>query len=607
LDVKSSTQGLLLPRLSNSERDAITSPAAGLIIFNSEEQALQFFDGTAWKYFAPAPCIPSAPASITGNSSPACNETGVVYSTSPVAWASSYHWLVPAEAVIVNGQGTTTITVDMGTQSGNVAVRGESGCGDGAYRPKAITVIAPAQPGVITGNTYPECNASGMVYSIEAIAGASSYNWLVPGDATIVSGQGTSSITVDFGTSTGNIGVRSESVCGNSSYKYKPIIIAVPNTPGSIAGNTHPDCNALGVAYSISAVNGATSYHWTVPAGAAIASGQGTTNITVDFGVTSGNVSVRAENSCGNSSYKDLSTTIGIPVQPGDIAGPILPEPNSSGHVYSIAPANGATSYNWTVPSGATIASGQGTTSILVNYGTNSGNVSVRSENSCGNSIYTDLAITIFTCGTPYTDSRDSKVYNTVSIGSQCWFEENLDIGTRINGPTYQTNNATIEKYCYDDEPDSCDVYGGLYQWDEMMQYTTSEGTQGICPDGWHVPADSEWCTLEDFVDIGTITCPRGGLGGTDAGWNLRESGTAHWTSPNAGATNSSGFTALPGGRRVIFGDFDSINNWGNWWSSSQTSSSNARGRGIVYTSGQVNSSNSDKLSFGYSVRCIRD
>lgn len=607
LDVKSSSKGILLPRMTNVERDAINSPAPGLFIFNTDEQALQFYDGTVWRYFVPEPCVPGPPTTITGNSTPACNETNVAYSISPVAWASSYHWTVPSGATIVSGQGTTTITVNMGTQDGSVAVRGESGCGDGPYRSTSITIVPPAQPGTISGNSYPECNATGITYTIDPVPGASSYNWLVPAEATIVSGQGTISLTVDFGTTSGNIGVRAESACGNSNYRYKPIIIATPSAPGSISGNTYVECNATGLSYSVSPVNGATSYHWTVPTGATIVSGQGTTGITVDFGITSGNISVRAENSCGNSSYTDLAVTIGAPPPPGDISGPMLPEPNATGVPYSIATVQGATSYNWTVPSGASIASGQGTTSITVDFGTTSGNISVRAENSCGNSAYTDLPITIFACGSQYTDTRDSKVYNTVAIGTQCWFAENLDIGTRINGPNYQTDNAVIEKYCYDNLDDSCNVYGGLYQWDEMMQYTTTEGTQGICPDGWHVPSDAEWCTLEDYVDSGTITCPRGGLGGTDASHHLRETGTVHWTSPNAGATNSSGFTALPGGRRVVYGLFESINNWGNWWSSTQTSSSNARGRGMVYTSGQVNSSNSDKLNFGYSVRCIRD
>src|SRR5208283_4895597 len=74
------------------------------------------------------------------------------------------------------------------------------------------------------------------------------------------------------------------------------------------------------------------------------------------------------------------------------------------------------------------------------------------------------------------------KTYNTVLIGNQCWFKENLDVGTMISGSDSMKNNGTIEKYCYNDDPASCAAYGGLYQWDEAMRYSTIEGSQGICP-----------------------------------------------------------------------------------------------------------------------------
>ena len=97
-----------------------------------------------------------------------------------------------------------------------------------------------------------------------------------------------------------------------------------------------------------------------------------------------------------------------------------------------------------------------------------------------------------FHCGLPLSDSRDGQIYNTVQIGTQCWMAENMNIGTRINGSGDQTNNGTIEKYCYDDNEANCDTNGGLYQWNEMMQYTTMEGAQGICPAGWHIATDAE-------------------------------------------------------------------------------------------------------------------
>ncbi len=205
---------------------------------------------------------------------------------------------------------------------------------------------------------------------------------------------------------------------------------------------------------------------------------------------------------------------------------------------------------------------------------------------------------TAIVCEESFTDTRDNKVYNTVLIGEQCWMAQNLNIGTMIEGTTEQTNNnptPIIEKYCYENNESNCDVYGGLYQWDEMMQYSTTEGIQGICPTGWHLPTDAEFTTLIAYLG-----------GEIDAGGTMKESGTTHWASPNSGATNSSGFTALPGGYRNNEGSFSNVNSHGYWWWSSQFDDSNAWYRRLAYDSEQANYNYVLKL-IGLSVRCIRD
>ena len=100
---------------------------------------------------------------------------------------------------------------------------------------------------------------------------------------------------------------------------------------------------------------------------------------------------------------------------------------------------------------------------------------------------------TSFTCGNSFTDPRNGQAYNTVQIGDQCWMAENLNIGYMINGTEEMTDNGVIEKYCYDDNPANCDEYGGFYQWNEMIQYMSATGLQGICPEGWRIPSDDEW------------------------------------------------------------------------------------------------------------------
>ncbi|MBE0654754.1 MAG: hypothetical protein IH594_13210, partial [Bacteroidales bacterium] len=105
-----------------------------------------------------------------------------------------------------------------------------------------------------------------------------------------------------------------------------------------------------------------------------------------------------------------------------------------------------------------------------------------------------------FTCGEPFTDLRDGREYNTVQIGSQCWMAENLNVGISIKY-THTSDNDTIEKYCIAYNEANCDIYGGLYVWDEAMAYSEEEGTRGICPRDWHIPTDAEWMTLEGSVD----------------------------------------------------------------------------------------------------------
>ncbi len=207
-------------------------------------------------------------------------------------------------------------------------------------------------------------------------------------------------------------------------------------------------------------------------------------------------------------------------------------------------------------------------------------------------------------CGESFIDDRDGHVYASIEIGSQCWMAENLNIGTMINGSNNQIDNSIIEKYCYANSTANCDEYGGLYQWNEMMEYSSTPGQQGICPIGWHLPTDDEWCTLEQEVDP-SISCTSTGWRGVDGGSRLKEAGTLHWLPPNSGANNSSGFTGLPAGYRGNTGTFDKITITGLWWSSSSTGADAWR-RVLRYDYTQIYRTNNLK-SYGFSVRCLLD
>ncbi len=210
-----------------------------------------------------------------------------------------------------------------------------------------------------------------------------------------------------------------------------------------------------------------------------------------------------------------------------------------------------------------------------------------------------------FICGFDLFDLRDEQYYSTVQIGTQCWMAENINIGSRIDGYINQSNNSIIEKYCYNNDESNCDTYGGLYQWEEAMQYVSTEGAQGICPTGWHLPTDAEWCTLENYVDAGTVACNTIAFRGTDVGGNLKEAGISHWSSPNTGATNSSGFTCLAAGWRRFSGSFEQLNAYAFLWSSSE-SGSDAWWRQVRYNLATVG--RDDYLqSSGLSVRCVKN
>ena len=167
--------------------------------------------------------------------------------------------------------------------------------------------------------------------------------------------------------------------------------------------------------------------------------------------------------------------------------------------------------------------------------------------------------------------SYSGETYQTVGIGTQCWFAENLNVGSRINGGDAQTNNGTIEKYCYNDSESNCDTYGGLYYWDEAMQYSATEGAQGICPTGWHIPSDSEFKTLEMELGMSQTEANDMIWRGTDEGAALAGNETlwADGVLDSNARFGESGFNALPAGDYSTWGYLD-LHSQATFWTSSE-------------------------------------
>ena len=200
------------------------------------------------------------------------------------------------------------------------------------------------------------------------------------------------------------------------------------------------------------------------------------------------------------------------------------------------------------------------------------------------------------------------KVYNTIQMFSQCWLKENLDVGSMISWPTFQKNNGVIEKYCYNNIPANCDTYGGLYQWNEAMQYVFTGRVQGICPPSWHIATDAEWQVLEGSIDviyhIGSPTWDYDGWRGSNAGFNLKA--YVPWNM-DYNSCDPFHFSALPAGGLFNPSGYSGMGYSSSFWSSNKPSwTSNPYIRTIDgYTS--TIARNTYDNSSATSVRCIRD
>jgi uncharacterized protein (TIGR02145 family) len=202
----------------------------------------------------------------------------------------------------------------------------------------------------------------------------------------------------------------------------------------------------------------------------------------------------------------------------------------------------------------------------------------------------------------PNISDAESNIYKTVYIGTQQWMAENLKVtkyndGTAIPNITDNTQWYQLSKGAwsyYNNDVANNAKYGKLYNWYAVSK--TSNSNKNVCPTGWHIPTDAEWTVLTDY------------LGGETVAGGKMKVGTTSWNSPNTDATNTSLFSALPGGGRFSYGDYDSIGSLGSWWSSSEDEdvTTNAWRRYLGNYSGNASRNDFGKRS-GFSVRCLRD
>ena len=541
----------------------------------------------------------TAPVSGTHVPSP----TQIIWNWNVVSGAIGYKWNTTNNYTTALDMGSATTTTENALTCNTSYTRyiwAYNVCGN-----SIVTTLIQSASGC---NTPPEPPTQGIhlsslnqiIWNWNPSSGATGYKWNSTPDYLSATNTGTNTSTIETGLVCNTPYTRyvwAYNTYGNSTMTTMAQTTSSLAPAAPVAGIHLP--LPTQIVWKWNVVSTATGYKWNTSNDYGTAINMGTNTSTTETGLICNTPYTRyvwAYGPCGTSSVTTLDQTTATVSSP--LTGTQVAASNSIVWNWNVVP--NATGYKWNTINNYATAIEMGTSTSKTETGLSCGSNYTRyvwAYNSCGISIVTTLTkSTIVCCGPTITDMRDGQIYNTLFINNQCWFAQNLNVGTKILGSLEQTNNGIIEKYCNSDNDANCSIYGGLYQWNEMMQYTTTEGAQGICPTGWHLPTDAEWTVLTNFLGGESI-----------AGGKMKESGIVHWNAPNTGATNESGFTALPGGTRGSPGSFNSIGGDAHFWSSSQEYLTHSFERYLIFNNASAYRVTDASKSCGLSARCIRD
>ena len=518
LDVKSTSQGMLIPCMTTAQRDAIATacsctPATGLIIYNTDCQAINYFNGAAWITLGNIGSV-ATPGAITGSTTPCQNATGVPYSITAVTGATGYNWTVPSGATIATGQGTNSITVNFDATNGSVCVTAYNACGSSNASCSAIVLTTtPAQPSVITGTT-PVCQGNnGVAYSVTNVGGVT-YTWTYSGTGyTQASGGTTNSITANFSAAatSGTLTVTPSNACGNGTARTYAIVVSATPTTATAGSDINPAC---GVTTATLAGNnpGVGTGAWSVVSGTATI-----TNSTL---------------------YNSGVTALAVP---------------------------GTATLRWTISNAPCAAS--------------TDDVVITTTSCCGGTIAINHTIGVVA---PETKSVN---YGTVSstlggTGAKCWLTQNL-------GSSQQASSAT----------DATDASAGWY-W----QFNRKKGYKVGPTPAWTITSISEasdWVAAQDpcTIELG-------------AGWRIPTYN--EWANADGEGwvnyTNTYNSVLKLHAAGYLDDSNGSLYNRGNdgyYWSSTQGGSAN--GSSLYFDSSNCFIDNSNDKAYGFSLRCLRD
>ena len=524
-----------------------------------------------------------------------CSGTFTTYTTD--AGMTNYLWLVSAGGTITSGGGASdnSVTVTWNTPGiQTVSVNYSMGTGCTALIPSSVNVNVKPRPSVTNAANSTIC--SGVTTNIPLFASLplTTFSWTATGSSGNVQGQSNSGGPVISQPLT-NLGFNIETV----DYAVTPslngcdgpiahfIVTVDPVADAYFNPNGQTFCSGGTSSISILSHVANAIFSWTASGSSGDILGFGPGNIPsiaqilTNIGTAPGFVTYTISpsfNSCPGTPNQVVVTVNPLPGVTYTICNDVITTTAAQpfrlkgglplGGTYSGAGVNTGIFY----PSIAGIGNHTTTYSYLNTWGCTANATQVISV----------INPAVFLCDNTMTDIRDGKQYPTVKIGTQCWMAENLDYGTFILSTQMQRDNCISEKYCFGDNLANCTSYGGLYQWDKLMQYDNTSAAQGFCPPGWHVPTENEWNTLFNFY-----------ISNGFAGSPLKYSGY-------------SGFNAFLSGTR-----FDNINwNFSNFavmfWSSTKEGNGKAWAHGMNSFNPSVSYYPSSR-SNAFSVRCIGD
>jgi uncharacterized protein (TIGR02145 family) len=546
------------------------------------------------------PLLPLS-VSVTG-SNPVCSGTSVIYTATPTNGGPSatYQWQLNGFNVAFATNSTWTYTPINGEAITCKLTSGET-CisGNPAISNPLKMVVNPLMPVSVTASASADPVCAGMVvtYSASPVNGGvnPAYQWYVDGALQ----SGATNETYSYSPVSGaaiTCEVTSNALCpsGNPAISNPVIVTVNPTFPVSVSvfASANPVCSGTPVTYTAIPVNGGVSpgYQWFV-------------NGTIITGATN---SILVYTPVNNDSFTcELTSTLTCPAGNPAVSQPFISTIGSPVVTYSAChdvettinakpfklrgglPLGGAYSGPG-VNSGTGVfdplAAGPGVIAIAYTYTASTGCVVNSSPVIITN--HNPAPLNCASATASVTDVRDNKVYPVVQIGSQCWLAQNLDYGSLKTATDPQTDNCINDKYCVNNLEANCTLYGGLYQWDELMKHDPVAGSQGLCPPGWHVPTDAEWLVLFNFYS-----------GQSEAGTALKDQGPGS-------------FRATPGGLL-----YQNLPNWSFtppgfsgsfYWTSDPSGQWKAVSHGLNSAVGSVSDYVSGREN-AFSARCLLD